>query len=186
MKYALILLLVVNPPSVLWGQEETKRKTEISFSVSLQNVSIGEGRSSTSLLAAARVGFYIYKGLQFEPEAIVLLGSADPAYMLSGNLVYNFLNNVKTIPFLLAGYGIANTIPVYNIPIYSAGSMTGVLNLGFGIKSFISDNIALRGEYRFQRFSGQQKTYSYYTYSTYSEKLTARIHSFQFGIVIAP
>lgn len=186
MKYALVVFWLVTLPLVLFGQEDMKKKTEISFSVSLQNVAIGEGKSSTSFLAASRIGFYVYKGLQIEPEAIVLLGSADPAYMVSGNLVYNFWGNLKAVPFLLAGYGVANTIPIYNVPIYAMGSVVGVLNLGFGIKSFISDNIALRGEYRFQRFSGQQKTYSYYDYSTYSEKLTARIHSFQFGIVIAP
>lgn len=184
MKYALVIFLLLSVPIVLLGEEE-RRKTEFSFSVSLQNVSIGEGNRSTSILIAPRVGFYVYQGLQIEPEAILLLGSTDPAYMLNGNLVYNFHGNEKAVPFLLAGYGIANTIPIYNVPIYSAGFMVGVLNLGFGIKSFVSDDIAFRGEYRFQRFAGEERNQTYFGYSN-TQKLTARIHSFQFGIVIAP
>ncbi len=54
--------------------------------------------------------------------------------MLNGNLVYNCSRDGKTVPFLLAGYGVANTIPIYNVPAFYLGMMIGVLNLGAGIR----------------------------------------------------
>lgn len=190
MKKIMVAILLCTLTAATFAQPDTvmqvRKKTQLSFSVSLQNVAIGDGKSSTSFLLAPRIGFFVYEGLQIEPEGVLLLGSADAAYMLNANLVYNFFGTGKAVPFLLAGYGIANTIPVYNIPIYSPGFTVGVLNLGAGIKAFVSDNVAFRGEYRYQKFSGEGKTQVYYLGYSNAQKLQARIHSFQFGIIIIP
>ena len=189
MKNRLLAILALFLPAMVSAQTDTlvqvKRKTEISFSVSFQSITVGEGRSSTTILLVPRIGFYVYRGLQIEPEGVVILSSEDPTYMMNGNLVYNFVGGKKAVPFLLAGYGVTNTVPVHNIPIVDLNITIGVLNLGAGIKAFIADNIALRGEYRYQKFSGEEKTQSLYGYS-YTQSMDARIHSFQFGIVIVP
>jgi opacity protein-like surface antigen len=102
--------------------------------------------------------------------------------MLNGNISYNFISKGKTVPFLLAGYGLANTVPLFNIPLIRTDFTVGVLNLGFGIKSFLKDDIAIRVEYRFQKFSGQKETTD--SYYSYSQKVDTRIHTVQFGISI--
>jgi hypothetical protein len=184
MRQTAFVLLFIIAPAVLLAQEEGNRKPELSISASMQNVSSGGGSSSTSFLLAPRIGFFLYQGLQLEPEAVLLLSSASPAYMLNGNLVYNFSGESKRVPFLLAGYGIANTVPIFNVPAFLPDFAFGVLNLGFGMKVFLAENVAIRGEYRFQKFSGEGKTQNY-GYFSYTSKVDTRIHSFQFGIVVA-
>lgn len=129
------------------------------------------------------MGFFVYKGLEIEPEVLFMVGSgADPVYMLNGNISYNFISKGKVVTFLLAGYGLANTVPLLNIPLIRTDFTVGVLNLGFGIKSFLKDDIAIRVEYRYQNFTGQKEITNFY-YS-YSEKVDTRIHTVQFGISI--
>jgi opacity protein-like surface antigen len=130
-----------------------------------------------------RLGFFVNKGLEIEPEILFMVGSgADPVYMLNDNISYNFISKGKVVPFLLAGYGLANTVPFFNLPLFRTDFTVGVLNLGIGIKSFLTDDIAIRVEYRYQNFTGQKEiTNSYYSYT---EKVNTRIHSVQFGISI--
>jgi hypothetical protein len=48
-----------------------------------------------------RLGFFVYKGLELEPEILFMVGSgADPVYMLNGNISYNFISKGKVVPYI--------------------------------------------------------------------------------------
>jgi hypothetical protein len=148
MPRVLVLVLAMLACSKSYSQSDTVdktrgRKTELSFSLSIQSFPDGGGSSSTSGLLAFRGGFPAYEGLCVEPEFVALFGGAG--VMVNGNLVYNFFANTMNVPYVLAGYGIANAIPSYNVPAVKLSLMRGVLNLGVGVKMFITDNVAIRG-----------------------------------------
>lgn len=185
MKFYQCILIVIMTSTVFFAQPNETKKVELSLSGGYQNYSSGSGSGSTgALLLSPRVGFYVYKGLELEPELLFLLSSgSDPMYMINGNISYNFISDGKAVPFLLVGYGLANTVPFFNLPIAKTNFNIGVLNLGIGIKMFLKEDIALRVEYRFQKFSGQSESTHYGSYS-YSQKIDTRIHSVQIGISI--
>jgi hypothetical protein len=76
------------------------------------------------------------------------------------------------IPFVLAGYGKANGIPMFQIlDRLTEGFDVSVFNIGGGMKLFVVPRIAFRAEYRFQRFG----------YETDTEKTTRVFHNFFVG-----
>ncbi len=184
MKLLLFMVIITIAAASIFAQPSEDKNRELSLSGSYQNISSGDGSySSGAFLISPRLGFFVYKGLELEPEILLMIGSgSDPIYMLNGNISYNFISKGKVVPFLLAGYGLANTVPLFNIPLIRTDFTVGVLNLGIGIKSFLRDNIAIRVEYRFQNFTGQKETTN--SYYSYSQKVDTRIHTVQFGISI--
>ncbi len=113
----------------------------------------------------------------------MLSSGSDPVYMINGNVSYNFISTSRGVPFLLVGYGLSNTVPFFNVPFTRTDFGVGVLNLGIGMKMFLKEDIALRVEYRFQKFTGEGETTTYGTYS-YTRKVDTRIHNVQIGISI--
>lgn len=168
----------------LSAQPREGKNVELSLSGSYQNYSSGSGSgSSGALLLSPRAGFFLINGLELEPELLLMISSgSDPAYVLNANLCYNFLLEKKSIPFLLIGYGIANTTPFFNVPFGKTDFKIGVFNIGAGLKIFIDNNVAIRLEYRFQKYSGDDVKNSYgYSYTT---KVDTRINTVQFGFSI--
>jgi len=181
-QYAVIIIVIATS---LFAQPSESRNRELSFSGSYQNYSSGSGSGSTgALLLSSRLGFFVYEGLELEPELLFMIASGtDPVYMLNGNVSYNFISENKTTPFLLLGYGLANTVPYFGVPMMRSEFKVGVLNIGLGVKIFLKEDIAIRVEYRFQKFYGENETTAYYGYS-YTQKVDTRIHSVQFGLSI--
>ena len=184
MKLLLFMIIITIYSASIFAQPSEDKNKELSLSGSYQNISSGNSSgSSGAFLISPRLGFFVYKGLELEPEILFMVASgADPVYMLNGNISYNFISKGKVVPFLLVGYGLANTVPLFNIPLIRTDFTVGVLNLGIGIKSFLKDDIAIRVEYRYQNFSGQKETTN--SYYSYSQKVDTRIHTVQFGISI--
>jgi opacity protein-like surface antigen len=116
-----------------------------------------------------RPGFYVIDGLEIEPE--INWGAADgipPSFSFSGNIAYTYLiPNTHVAPFALAGYGIGNGIPLLQRMFDRSSDAfdIGVLNLGGGVKWFAGKQVALRVEYRFQRYTHESTTGTG-TYST--------------------
>jgi opacity protein-like surface antigen len=182
MKHLAVLIVVVLFTSEGPAQPEPGN-VEVSLSASFQNFgSENGGGSSSNFLIAPRVGFFPYKGLEIEPEVVLLAGEGDALYMLNGNIAYNFLAAGKTVPFLLLGYGIANTVPIFNLPIADVGYSVGVLNVGAGAKVFFAKNVAVRTEHRYQRFSGEESV----LFGSFqrTRKVAVRIHSVQVGLSV--
>ena len=180
MKYSHIIALVLFSAASLLAQLPEGKNKEFSFSGSYQDYSSGSGSSSSgSILMSPRIGFFVLKGLEIEPEAVVMVSSgSEPAYMLNGNVSYNFGPIRKSMPFLLIGYGVGNTVPFFNVPFTRVDYSINVLNVGFGMKSFVTEDIAFRLEFRYQKLSGQGSTVNY---GYYSSKVDMKIRTIQFG-----
>lgn len=165
------------------AQPREGRTRELSISGGLQNTSSGGG-SATSFLISPRLGFFVYEGLEIEPEVSLLIASSvDPVYTANANLSYNFLASRKSVPFLLLGYGRSNTIPYLNVPLGPRDFGVNVFNAGAGVKIYLYPDVALRIEYRLQKFSGKGETRTYALYS-YTEEVDATLQTVQFGFCI--
>lgn len=166
-----VLLLACFP---LLAQPREGRTKELSLSGSYQSYSTdGSSQSKEAFLISPRLGIFVFHGLEVEPELVAMLPSGgDMVYMLNGNLSYNLIGGGKEVPFVLLGYGIANTVPLFNVPTWKTSFGVGVLNMGGGVKAFLREDIAIRLEYRYQRFSGKAS----------SRTVDTRIHTVQFGL----
>jgi hypothetical protein len=162
-KMLMVVLMLIIPVSTILAQAD-KGDKEFSTAVSFSSLKSGDdGGSSSCLHLFGRFGYFITKNVEIEPEVTVGLfmgdGDSELAYNLSLNLSYNFTPDKKTVPFLLAGAGISNTIWLLNIPNVAIPLFWGdeaetfkILNAGVGIKTFLSKRVAFRAEYRFQYF----------------------------------
>ena len=133
-----------------------------------------------------RPGLYIVDGLSIEPEFHwTAIEDAPPALSLSGNLAYTFRAPASTVaPFVLVGYGVANTVPVLDRALFrlSKDMDISVLNVGAGLKLFLSESVAMRVEYRYQTYR-QENTDSYGPF-TETYKQTYRLHNVFFGFSV--
>ncbi len=190
MKSICLATIMVLVATTLVAQPREGRNVELSLSGSYQHYSsenFSEG--SGALLLSPRVGIFLYEGLEFEPEMSMMFAEgSSPEYMLNGLLSYNFTSLGKAVPFLLVGYGIANTTPIFNVPLASYDFSVGVVNVGLGVKAYVAENVALRIEYRYQHFTGEGETQSYgFGYGnsyTYTPKVDVQLHNVQFGFSI--
>jgi hypothetical protein len=180
-----LMLIITLSAANLPGQPREGKSKELSLSGSYQTYSSGSGSvSSGSLLVSSRLGFFVFEGLEIEPEVLVMIPSGpDLVYMVNGNVSYNFMSAGKAIPFLLIGYGIANTVPFFNVPMTKTDFSVDVLNVGAGVKIFLHENVALRLEYRYQKITGQGATTMYDFYS-YTDKVETTINTVQFGFSV--
>ena len=184
MRIVSIVALVSMAVLPLFGQPREGKGKELSLSGSYQNYSSGNSSGGGSFLASTRVGFFLGEGFELEPEMVMMLTSgSEPVYMLNGNVSYNFVSARKGAPFLLIGYGLANTVPFFNVPSIRLDFRIGVLNIGGGVKVFLKEGIAVRIEYRYQSFSGEGETTHYGPYS-FTQKVDTRIHTVQFGFSV--
>jgi hypothetical protein len=185
MKMLPFMMIMVLAASSTPAQPREGKTRELSLSGSFQNYSSGNSPgSSSAFLVSPRLGFFVVKGLELEPEALLMLASgSDPVYVINANISYNFISSKKGVPFLLIGYGRANTVPFFNVPMMHADFGVGVVNIGAGVKVYLSEDIALRIEYRFQNFYGEGETTGPASFS-YTEKVDTRIHMVQFGLSV--
>ncbi|MDP4173719.1 MAG: outer membrane beta-barrel protein [Bacteroidota bacterium] len=133
---------------------------------------------------AFRPGYYIIDGLEFEPAIFMTAVEKNPpSFSISGNLAYNFkIPNSTVVPFVLAGYGIGNAVPVLSNMLMGRSSDKmdiGILNLGLGAKVFVSQNAALRVEYNYQRSSFDEEYTGYYSSKA---EYTMNMHKILFGV----
>ncbi len=142
---------------------------------------------STFLMMALRYGIFVSQNFELAPEMNwTAIENWEPAFNIAANLEYNFAplmtsETQRNVPFVLAGYGIGNAAPFY-FAFYSRSSNkfdVPVLNLGAGLKTFVSDRVALRFEYRYQRYSWDE-TFSG-SFSSSSSKYVDQYHRFLFG-----
>jgi opacity protein-like surface antigen len=107
---------------------------------------------------ATRLGIFVTRTIEIEPEIMFSkYKEEDLGYALSGNLVFNISSRSPDndiVPFFLGGFGVSNTIQFLpNILWFGSEDNTWtILNLGAGFKLFISKQVALRLEYRFQNY----------------------------------
>ncbi len=122
----------------------------------------------TAFNVPIRLGFLVTEDFEIEPEMLFSkYKEQDAGYILSCNLAYNFSqtrSRSQTVPFIFGGLGFSNTVQF--LPnIASSGRASDnwtVLNLGGGLKVFMPKPIALRIEYRFQNYFGNDSVTQHY------------------------
>jgi len=177
----LVTILVVPLAS---AQERFERKAELGVSGAWQSYSQSTVSPSSSLLfLSGRVGIFVVAGLEIEPEFTTLIsGRSNSLYAINANLCYNFETPGRVVPFVLAGYGFANTIPVVNLPTFETQNTVNILNLGAGMKFHFTSRVALRLEYRFQSYSGHEPFYLSSGFGT--NDLSVQEQTIQVGISV--
>jgi len=149
----IFLIIVVSG----WGQVPRKL-VEVSLAGSFQVFS-ENGEAATFINIPLRAGFFATKNLEIEAEfALTAPENSDVGFILSGLLSYNFKTPGGLMPFVTAGYGVTNSIPVITNNVVNSipDATLGVLNLGGGLKVPLGPRVAFKSEYRFQNFTGGQ------------------------------
>lgn len=160
----LAILLLLSTAAAAAGRSIEKKKFEFSTAFSFEYNYESEYYSYSVLNLPVRLGFFLWKGLELEPELMFTwiyennsgwIPQHYTGYLLSGDLLYNFNKkpSSRILPFILAGYGIGNGIPyagtvdIFYFPIHRVTT----LNLGAGLKLLFGNTAALRLEYRFRK-----------------------------------
>ena len=132
-------------------------KFELGTSASYYSLKFEDSEGPMDYLnIPVRFGWYVWKGLEVEPEVqffIPLEDEADAAYFLQAHLLYNFSVGGKIVPFIGGGVGVGNGLPFYGV--IEGGSdykSFGLIGLA-GVKFMIGNSAAIRVEYRFNRIS---------------------------------
>jgi hypothetical protein len=132
-------------------------KFELGTSVAYYNLKFDSDTESLDYLnIPVRFGWYVMKGLEIEPEVQVFIPmqtGSEIAYFLQGHILYNFSLPGKIVPFVGGGAGIGNGLPVYGL--VEGGSDTRSFAwIGMaGARFMVTKAVAIRMEYRFNRFS---------------------------------
>ena len=127
------------------------KKFEIGTAFSFSSFKASGSTDSDSLLIIPlRFGYFVWKGLEIEPELILAKFSpGDTHFNLSGNLSYNFKTAGPLVPFLLAGAGFGDGFAVGPLVEGSTSATATLLNGGGGVKYVIGRTAAIRAEYRY-------------------------------------
>lgn len=139
----------------IFAQPVEGKKFEFSTSASMWNVKFeGDPDSETVFNIPLRIGFYLFKGLEIEPEVFLTLpeDGEETGILVLGNLAYNFKATDHVNLFILGGLGFGNSVQSFGIA-WDYDESISVLNFGGGIKYLIGNSAALRLEYRFTSYS---------------------------------
>ncbi len=133
------------------------KKFELGTAIHMYGMHYQDGDYSYSwsvLNVPIRFGWFVWKGLEIEPEimfTVPLKGGGDALYVLSANVFYNFKTKGKWVPFIGGGVGYGNGIPYVGWVEGDKDLRSTVFNLGGGLKYIIGNVAAVRIEYRFTR-----------------------------------
>jgi hypothetical protein len=152
---AVFLILAFLGAGAASGQPVPGKKFELGTAVSFYHTSYEWGvlsGSYTNLNVPVRFGWFVWKGLEIEPEATAIIpiqGDArDVTFYFEGKLVYNFKAIGKLTPFLGGTTGWGNGLPKRGWVEGSGQARTMADGIIAGVKYLIGDTLALRAEYR--------------------------------------
>ncbi len=150
---AVLTIFLAFAGTALAGQTFDGKKIEIGAGLSFESIS-GSGSTSNALNIPVRAGYFVWKGLEIEPEFLLNAVSRDElGWMVNGNVAYNFrLKNRGFVPFVLAGVGFGNGLEVAGAMLNRGhGRKVHGINAGAGVKCLITGDVAFRVEYRYGR-----------------------------------
>lgn len=106
----------------------------------------------TLLNIPIRFGWFVWKGLEVEPEVILTVPIGDSkgssSYFLAANLAYNFKAGKKFVPFVGGTAGFGNGIPYLGWASGGSGEKSTGLGGLAGVKYLLGNIAAIRAEYR--------------------------------------
>ncbi len=147
---AFLVVFVLLSAIVSAAEEPVKgKKFEFSTAVSFSSAKqLGTDNTVSVLTIPVRFGWFIYRGLEIEPEA--QLNSADGGrlnYFLQVNLTYNFKAPLNLVPFIGPFAGFGSESPVIGIG-GSEGAKVSAFGGIIGVRCLMGKSAALRAEYR--------------------------------------
>jgi opacity protein-like surface antigen len=164
-----VVLLLGTAAVAAVGPVEGKKfefSTGLGFTIHKYTYDDGWKETYTVIQTPLRIGFFLWKGLELEPElflaaerykeyddtGVLKYSDHQTGYILSGNLLYNFkMKSSRMIPFVLAGYGFGNgDLEGIDVDQWDTGAKTSLLNFGAGVKYMFGNIAAFRFEYRFR------------------------------------
>lgn len=157
----IVILFVFIFVEGIFAQPVQGKKFEFSTSASFWNIKYKDEVDSTTMFnLSLRLGLFIYKGFEIEPELFLTIpeDGEDTGCLFLGNLTYNFNVSGKVVPFLLAGVGYGNGLRFFSW-VWDIDEGITALNFGGGIKYIIGNSAAIRIEYRFTKYSGEDDWY---------------------------
>ncbi len=131
------------------------KKFEAGTAIEYNGINVGGNNAGCYLYIPLRFGWYVWKGLEVEPELalnIPLKYGYDMTCIGTLNVFYNYKLGKKFVPFAGGGLSIGNAYPLAQYPMGEqsgyASLNTAAMNLGGGLKYLLTDSVALRAEYR--------------------------------------
>jgi opacity protein-like surface antigen len=148
---AVLSVILFLGAALAMSQPVPGKKFEFSTAFSFSSFKVSGGTDSDSLLMIPlRFGYFVWKGLEIEPElTLAKFSPGDAHFNLSGNLSYNFKTAGSLVPFLLAGAGFGDGFAVGPLVEGSTSATATLLNGGGGVKYVIGNTAAIRAEYRY-------------------------------------
>ncbi len=149
--YALLIVLLFLGATSAISQPVPGKKFELGTAFSFSSFKTSGSTESDSFLSIPlRFGYFVWRGLEIEPELMLAKFSpGDAHFNLSGNLSYNFKTAGPLVPFLLAGAGFGDGFAVGPLVEGSTSTTATLLNGGGGVKYVIGGTAAVRAEYRY-------------------------------------
>ena len=133
-----------------------------------------------------RPGYYVANGFSLEPEIYWLAAEKDaPTFNIGANAAYTFdIPQSSVLPYVTIGYGIGNGIPLMQRLVGRSSDELDipVFRVGGGLKIFVASAVALKIEYRYERYS--QETSGSFFGMSYTEKDVRSFHNILFGFSI--
>jgi len=159
-------------------QIKTKKKYNWEFSIAASaglriEPWIDGSLSTITFSVPARIGYFLGEKIEIEPEITFMFEKPNGTYetntLLLANIVYNFNRSSKVNPFILAGGGIIMYSEESDIQVVDSESWIEThvaMNIGAGIKWFISKQFAFRVEYRFIIYQDNADNITYHNIIT--------------------
>jgi opacity protein-like surface antigen len=125
------------------------------FSVKYEEAG-GYSGSWTILNVPVRFGWYVWKGLEIEPEFVMTIpineSKGEMSYFAGVNLAYNFKTKGKLVPFIGGSAGFGNGIPYMGWVEGGSGEKITAFGGLAGVKYLLGNIAAIRAEYRLLRY----------------------------------
>jgi hypothetical protein len=152
-----------------------------------EHTETNESDAQSYLGLDVRAGYFVADGFSLEPEIYILaVDGMRPMFNIGANAAYTFTIPESAVkPFVTAGYGIGNSNPMMQ-RLYQRSSEAmdvPVLRAGGGLKVFISKQVALKVEYRYERYTQEATETTYWGYS-YSYKAVSNYHNVLIGFSV--
>ena len=151
----------------------SKGDVELSMNASLGSRSMkvsGRGyedsESYNLMYLGVSPGIFVTQGVSIEPEiAFMAIEKQSPAWYFLGNVSYTYAGEgAKVAPFVRAGIGVANGIPVLpgTMAVFRTSDKLDVqvLNVGGGVKYQVAGAAYLRAEANYKHYSWSRALYS--------------------------
>lgn len=156
-----LCFLLVLGAAFVSAQPVEGKKFEAGTAVDFYCMNVGGATQGSYLYVPLHFGWYVWKGLEIEPEFAVNIplkytNYIDVTCIGTINAFYNYKVGKKLVPFAGGGFSLGNGIPYaqsqYGQLYGDANMNTTAYNLGCGLKYLLTDSVVVRAEYRYSRY----------------------------------